>query len=88
MADQSADCELRFEQIYQNNVGEQSSVAMHSSGLVVNVFKGYAGSTDHRLLYRIGKLYGPSIAWGNVQETGANGYWPAVTISKEGYVII
>jgi hypothetical protein len=83
------DFQLRFKDSQPIGAAEQSSVAVHSSGLVVSVFKGRNpdGSLGP-IQYRIGKMHGSNVTWGNIQYTAAQGYWPAVTISKEGYVII
>jgi len=83
------DFQLRFKDSQIIGTGEQSSLAVHSSGLVVSVFKGRNpdGSLGP-IQYRIGKMHGSNVTWGNTQFTAAQGYWPAVTISKEGYLII
>jgi hypothetical protein len=85
----SADRELRFKEPLIISRGEQSSVALHSAGLVVSVFRGRNpdGSLGP-IQYRIGKIAGSNVAWGAIQSTASFGYWPAVAISKEGYVII
>jgi hypothetical protein len=76
------------------DTGYESSVAMHPSGLIVEVHSSaqtiftYTG-----LYYRIGKLdsakqtvsWGPSRRWVTAEK---NGSWPAVAITKEGYAIL
>jgi Phosphatidylinositol-specific phospholipase C, X domain len=67
------------------DTGVQTSNALHSSGLVLEFHKSQANSG---IWYRVGKLLGTTVKWGNTQAAGTNGYWPAVAISKEGYVIV
>jgi hypothetical protein len=66
--------------------GIRTSVAAHRSGLVLEVH-----NTDNRytntIWYHVGKRDGPGVNWGP-SRVAANGYAPAVTISKEGYVIL
>jgi hypothetical protein len=66
--------------------GIQSSVAAHPSGLVLEFHK-----TEDRVMkniwYHVGKRNGSSVTWGQSQFSGNDGYWPTVTLSKEGYVI-
>jgi hypothetical protein len=76
------------------DTGYESSVAMHPSGLIVEVHSsGQTIFTYTGLYYRIGKLdpakgtvsWGPSRRW---VSSGRNGSWPAVAITKEGYAIL
>jgi hypothetical protein len=45
---------------------------------------------ENTIWYRVGRIdpTGGSVTWGDSKGPLANGYWPAVTISKEGYVIV
>ena len=73
--------------------GYESSVAIHPSGLIVEVHSsGQTIVTYTGLYYRIGKLdpvkgvtWGPSRRW---VSPGTFGSWPAVAITKEGYAIL
>jgi hypothetical protein len=76
------------------DTGYESSVAMHPSGLIVEVHSsGQTFLTYNGLFYRIGKLdptkgtvaWGPSRRWVTKDK---NGSWPAVAITKEGYAIL
>ena len=76
------------------DTGYESSVAIHPSGLLVEVHSsGQTFLTYNGLFYRIGKLdptqgtvaWGPSRRWVTKDK---NGSWPAVAITKEGYAIL
>ena len=76
------------------DTGYESSVAIHPSGLLVEVHSsGQTFLTYNGLFYRIGKLdptqgtvaWGPSHRWVTKDK---NGSWPAVAITKEGYAIL
>ena len=76
------------------DTGYESSVAVHPSGLIVEVHSsGQTFLTYNGLFYRIGKLdptkgavaWGPSRRWVTKDK---NGSWPAVAITKEGYAIL
>ena len=76
------------------DTGYESSVAMHPSGLIVEVHSsGQTFLTYNGLFYRIGRLdptkgtvaWGPSRRWVTKDK---NGSWPAVAITKEGYAIL
>jgi hypothetical protein len=76
------------------DTGYESSVAIHPSGLIIEVHSsGSSVITYTGLYYRIGKLdpetgtvtWGPSRRW---VGPGTNGSWPAVAITKEGYAIL
>jgi len=67
--------------------GIQPSVAAHASGLVLE-FHNTENRLDTKLWYHVGKRHGNSITWGSSQYSDANGTWPTVTLSKEGYVIM
>jgi len=87
---QSAGGELHFDESITLGRGEQSALAVHPSGLIVSVFRNRDGifANDGRIVYRLGKFHGSQVAWGQIEVTDATGFWPAVAISKEGYVII
>src|ERR1700733_4445738 len=76
------------------DTGYESSVAIHPSGLVVEVHSsGQTFLTYNGLFYCIGKLdptkgtvaWGPSRRWVTKDK---NGSWPAVAITKAGYAIL
>jgi hypothetical protein len=68
--------------------GIQSSIALHSSGLALEFHR---SQNNFGIWYRVGKqlpLNKNYIAWGNSQNLDQSGAWPAVALSKEGYVIV
>jgi hypothetical protein len=76
------------------DTGYESSIAIHPSGLIVEVHNSAQSILTYTgLYYRIGKLdptketvkWGPSHRW---VAAGRNGSWPAVAITKEGYAIL
>jgi hypothetical protein len=87
VAVETSGCELSFNPFNLHDDGVQSSIALHSSGLALQFHQ----SPYHNLMRcRVGKqspLGKNYIVWGNGQSVGMNGYWPAVALSKEGYVI-
>jgi hypothetical protein len=87
VAAETGGCELQFNPVDLYDVGIQTSIALHSSGLALEV---HQSPFDNRIWYRVGKQSPEdkkSIVWGNGQSAGAYGTWPAVALSKEGYVI-
>jgi hypothetical protein len=78
-------CEPEFDRYGQYDLGVQSSVAAHPSGLVVECHK---AQWSEEIWYRIGELGVERISWGESRKLDDTGYWPAVAISKEGYVIV
>lgn len=76
------------------DTGYDSSVAIHSSGLIVEVHaSGLTYLTYTGLYYHVGKLDPTTgtVSWGpshRFVSGNTNGAWPAVAITKEGYVII
>jgi hypothetical protein len=82
-----ADCGLDLGDSIRYASGEQSSVALHSSGLLVEFHK---VKYDTAIVYRVGKLNGTSVTWGEPLSPGSylgTRYWPTVVLSKEGYVV-
>jgi hypothetical protein len=67
------------------DLGQQTDVALHRSGLVVEFHKEGLGAA---LWYRLGQIHGSGVTWGGNRVAGMNGHYPAVAISKEGYVIV
>jgi hypothetical protein len=74
--------------------GYEDSVAMHSSGLIIDVHaSGATRITYTGLYYRLGKFdaasgtvsWGPSRTW---VDAGTAGSWPSAAITREGYVIL
>jgi hypothetical protein len=75
--------------------GEQSSVTIHPSGLIVEVHTSNANPVFYSgLYYRIGKLdpVSGTVTWGpkgrQFQPQSIYGEFPSVAITKEGYVVI
>jgi hypothetical protein len=74
--------------------GYEDSVAMHASGLIVDVHSsGLSRLTYTGLYYRLGKFdpVAGTVSWGPSRQwvpTTVDGSWPAVAITKEGYVIL
>jgi hypothetical protein len=82
-------CDPNFGSISALGGGIQPSVAAHSSGLVLEFHHSEDRIIDHTLWYHVGKRNGNSVTWGRSQNSpGTIGFWPAVTLSKEGYVIL
>jgi hypothetical protein len=77
-------CDVQFGLSTQFDRGTEASVALNSSNWVVETHKS-PENTD--LWYRLGKLNGNIVTWGNSQRIGVGGHWPAVVLSKQGYVI-
>jgi hypothetical protein len=77
------DVQLGLSREYDSGV--QTSNALLFSGLVLEFHK---SASNAGIFYRVGKLQGMSVTWGNSQHSGGDGYWPAVALSKEGYVIV
>jgi len=71
--------------------GQQSSVAIApSSNYVVESHKSQNNNT---MWYRTGRIIdhvtlGKAISWGDSHSTDTNGYWPTVTVTRDGYVIM
>jgi hypothetical protein len=81
-------CDPNFGSISSLGGGIQPSIAAHSSGLVLE-FHHSEDRSAHTFWYHVGKRNGNSVTWGRSQYSdGTAGYWPAVTLSKEGYVIV
>jgi hypothetical protein len=67
--------------------GEDTSLAAHVSGLVLEIHQSHAIG-NRGLWYHVGMLSGTSVTWGRSQSMGySEGSWPNFAISKEGYVI-
>jgi hypothetical protein len=57
------------------------------SGLVLEFHREQHGETS--FWYRLGQLTGTDVTWNNYSiGAGVKGYWPAVAVTKEGYVIL
>jgi hypothetical protein len=87
VAAETSDCDLQFNPFDLYDAGVQTSIALNSSGLALEFHR---SQSDAKIWYRVGKqsqLNKSVIVWGNSQSAGANGYWPAVALSKEGYVV-
>jgi hypothetical protein len=78
-------CDVQFGISRQYDTGYQPSVAMISTGLVVEV---HQSEVNTGLWYHVGKLHGNSIAWGPSQSLGENGYWPTVAMTEGGTVLL
>jgi hypothetical protein len=74
--------------------GYESSVAIHPSGLIIEVHSSGASRITYTgLFYRIGKLdpVKGKVTWGDSHRwvaAGTAGSWPAVAITQEGYAIL
>jgi hypothetical protein len=89
VAVETSGCDLEFKNSELYDSGVQSSIALHSSGLALEFHR--ASPFSDTIWYRVGKqfpLNKTDIDWGNGQSAGANGAWPAVALSKEGYVVV
>jgi len=86
-ASAGATCNLEFYDSLEYDKGKQSSVAIHPSGLVIEMHQTDAG-LDLTNWYRIGKLDGTRLIWGGSQHADFSGTWPTVAITKEGYVLV
>jgi hypothetical protein len=89
VAVENSGCDLEFKPSALYDSGLQSSIALHSSGLALEFHR--ASPFNDRIWYRVGKqfpLNKTDIVWGNSQSADANGAWPAVAISQEGYIIV
>lgn len=75
---------LRFNPAADYDEGKETSIAAHTSGLVVEFHK---SGNNSGIWYRVGKLDSTNVMWGGSQFAGVNGSWPTVAISKEGYVV-
>jgi hypothetical protein len=88
VAVETAGCELTFNPFNLYDDGMKSSIALNSSGLALEFHQSQKNDT---LWYRMGKQMSHDenyIAWGNSQSFEVSGYWPAVALTKEGYVIV
>jgi hypothetical protein len=85
-----AGCDLKYLKYNPSALfdsGVPGSIALHSSGLVLEF---HNSPYDKAMWYRVGKqspLNKNHVVWGNSQSVGRAGSWPAVALSKEGYVI-
>jgi hypothetical protein len=85
-AQEASDKYLQFSQPAYFERGDKTSVAVHSSGLVVEFHKNDLWPTSP--LYRIGSIDGNAVSWGPARYANIfAGGWPTVALSKEGYVI-
>jgi hypothetical protein len=74
----------RASAFYDNGV--QPSVAVHSSGLAIEVHK---SQSNTQIWYHIGKFENNTFQWGPSRYIdGVKGYWPHVAITPQGYVIL
>jgi hypothetical protein len=80
-----AGCDVQFGLSRGYDDGVEPSIALLSTNLVLEVHK---SEGNQGMWYRVGKLSGMTVTWGGSQQTGENGYWPTVVVSKEGYVIL
>ena len=69
---------------YDNGV--DSALAVHSSGLVLEVHQTHVigGST---LWYHVGKMSSTGVTWGKSHELDWQGEWPNFALTDDGYVI-
>jgi hypothetical protein len=84
-AAESTSDQLAFNNPSGYDDGAQTSVALHSSNLVLEFHQGTFSRTFY---YRLGLANANGVSWGPTRETGFSGNWPTVAISEEGYVIV
>jgi hypothetical protein len=80
---------LNWTEIAKYDTGSYPALAMHATGLIVELHT--TESLSHSgLYYHIGKLDRDkgTVTWGSSYLFISAGSWPAVAITKEGYVII
>jgi hypothetical protein len=76
-----------LDDLHQLDRGMQSSVALHSSGLVLEF---HVERYVRSIQYRIGKLTETSVTWGPLLDAGISPvrYWPAVALTKDGTFVL
>jgi len=84
--DAAATSAVQFGPFKNYAYGLRESVAVHSSGLILEFHESQL--VNESILYRLGQFAGTGVIWSESHASGANGYWPTVAISKEGYVIM
>ena len=86
LAAKSAAAQLQWSSSQKYDTGQDTAVAMHVSGLILEFHRTHilAGT---ELFYHVGKVIGTNVTWGGSQRLPAEGTWPNVAISKEGYVL-
>jgi hypothetical protein len=85
-ADAAATSAAQFEPFRNYAYGLRESVAVHSSGLILEFHESQL--VTEAILYRVGQFTGTGVIWSESHPSGANGYWPTIAISKEGYVVV
>jgi hypothetical protein len=66
--------------------GQQPALAVHPSGLVLE-FHRTQDQTSNTLWYYVGRVDGTRVNWGASQRAPADGSWPNVAITSDGYVL-
>jgi len=81
-----AAAQLQWSPAQSYDTGQDTAVAMHPSGLVLEFHRThvYGGLT---LWYHVGKIDGSTVTWGRSQGLPGSGTWPNVAITREGYVL-
>ncbi len=81
-----AAAQLQWSPAQSYDTGQDTAVAMHPSGLVLEFHRThvYGGLT---LWYRVGRVEGNTVTWGRSQGLPGSGTWPNVAITREGYVL-
>jgi hypothetical protein len=85
-AENTSDKYLEFRDPAYYDRGDQISVALHSSGLVLEFHQKDVWSDT--VYYRIGSINGNGVSWGPARNTERVGYWPTGALTKEGYVVL
>jgi hypothetical protein len=70
---------------YNFDTGGNSAVAVAPTGVVVEVHR---STSTHDFWYEVGQVGTYAVAWGSSQPMNVSGSWPAVAITKDGYVIV
>jgi hypothetical protein len=77
--------QLKFSKPVVYDRGVDPSIATLPSGLFVEVHRAFK---NLRIWYRIGRLNGTSVTWGESQSTPANGNYPRVAMNSSGLLIV
>jgi hypothetical protein len=70
------------------DTGNQTAVAVLPTGLIIEFHQ--SEQSAHGIWYHIGRVNTPGkqIVWSDSHSIDTSGDWPAVTVTKEGYVIL
>jgi hypothetical protein len=79
-----AGCDVQFGLMNMYDNGRQTSVALISTNLLLEVHR---SQNNSGMWYHVGKLNGMTVTWGDSHDIDNNGDWPTVAVSNSGYVI-